>query len=148
MYVLPVSKIACVLIPLIFTANIFPVPENWTGASSFCLCSQYLGTILCLISNVETHLQCLRQMVTDFKTFYTIISEIDEMETWLDIYISSQGIFVDVVEIVHVVLEGCYAPGKSVLLVCSSGLLGHSSGQVDPSQWVQSVWNVQTGRQT
>ena len=79
------------------------------------------------------------------------------METWLDIYISSQGIFVDFLVIVHVVLEGCCAPGESVLLLFSSGLLGHSSGQVDPSQWLQSVWNVQwnkwlsvvqTGRQT
>ena len=60
--------------------------------------------------------------------------------TRLDIYISSQTIFVDFVVIVEVVLEVWCASDESVLFLFYSGLVGHSSGQVDLSKWVQSVW--------
>ena len=66
---LPVSKIADVLIPLIFTANILPEPEKLTEASSFGLFAKFSEIISFLISNVKTRLHKRILMVIDFNNF-------------------------------------------------------------------------------
>ena len=48
-----------------------------------------------------------------FLTYYTALSNIYEVYTWIEIYKESSEIIVDIVEISYAVLEGSYASGES-----------------------------------